>query len=260
MKRLLALLFILIVCAAGYLYIWGYLPFVPAIGPGMALEIRSASLPMIIFVVIAIVLLAIFLYSNDIIIGFRGRYRASISPVVEENQRVSLVLSNRFEGTEKALESFASAMQEYAHHMASHTSAIQGLSEASQALKNSAAEQNQILYRLSHNLRADKSVTEVSVVERVVSELEKRTQLVLRVKDELEGKVPAPEVAPRREIPLKVSAPEVAPRREVPLIVPAPEVAPRREVPSKAIVQSPPGCLVNPKALYARMHLSARHS
>ncbi len=132
-------------------------------------------------------------------------------------------LSRRYEGTEKALESFASAMQEYARHMASHTSAIQGLSEASQSLKNSAAEQNQILYRLSHSIEADKSVREVSRVERVVNELEKRTMLVLQVKDELEGRTPATE--------------------------------PHGEAVSGLMIKSPPGCLVNPRALYRRQYL-----
>ena len=228
MKRVFGLLFILVICAAGFLYIWGFLPFVPVIDSDIASEIRSASLPIIIFIVIVLLLLAIFLFSNDIVVSLRNRYRVFISPVVEENHRVSLVLSNRFEGTEKALESFASAMQEYAHHMASHTSAIKGLSEASQALKNSAVEQNQILYRLSHTLGTEKSVGEITRVERVVSELEKRTQLVLQVKDELEGKTPETDVAPQKEIP------------------------------SKVVIQSPPGCLANPRALYKKWHYLAK--
>jgi predicted nucleic acid-binding Zn-ribbon protein len=146
-------------------------------------------------------------------------YRTHFSPVDEESRRFVYELSLRYDSTERALASFASAMQEYARHLASHTSAIQGLSEASQSLKNSAAEQNQILYRLSHSLETDKSVREVSRVERVVNELEKRTMLVLQVKDELEGKIPS-----------------------------------SREFPSGRQIQSPPGCLVNPKALYARGH------
>ena len=228
MKRVFGLLFILVICAAGFLYIWGFLPFVPVIDSDIASEIRSASLPIIIFIVIVLLLLAIFLFSNDIVVSLRNRYRAFISPVVEENHRVSLVLSNRFEGTEKALESFASAMQEYAHHMASHTSAIKGLSEASQALKNSAVEQNQILYRLSHTLGTEKSVGEITRVERVVSELEKRTQLVLQVKDELEGKTPETELASPRETPSTVG------------------------------LHSPPGCLANPRALYKKWHYLAK--
>jgi exonuclease VII large subunit len=146
-------------------------------------------------------------------------YRTCFSPVDEASLRLVSELSHRYEGTERALTSFADAMQEYARHLSSHTSAIQGLSEASQALKDSAAEQNQILYRLSHSLETDKSVREVSRVERVVSELEKRTMLVLQVKDELEGNMPS-----------------------------------GREFPPGRPIQSPPGCLVNPKALYARGH------
>jgi hypothetical protein len=166
---------------------------------------------------------------RDIVDGFRRRARESVSPVVEESHRVSLVLSNRFEGAEKAIESFASAMQQYAQHMDSHTSAIRGLSEASQALKSSAVEQNQILYRISHTLGTGKPEKEISGVEKVVSDLEKRTQLVLQVKDELEAKRPAAELA---------SQPAVL-----------------AEAPPKVEIQSPPGCLGNPKAVYKKEHL-----
>jgi signal peptidase I len=321
MKRVLLLLTILLVLAAGYLTIWGYLPFVPVIGSGMEPVVRSGSLlittplaakevkegdiivyqtpsfirkkydyspvvvhrvveikasssalqfqtgsdnagndpflvkaqdirgaieyqipylgfPLVflyspagtILTAIAIILLALCLYSNDINAVLRRRFREFISPVVEENHRVGLVLSNRFEVTEKALESFAGAMQEYARHMASHTSAIQGLSEASQALKNSAIEQNQILGHISSTFRTEKSASEVSQVKRVVSELEKRTLLVLRVKDELEGKTP----------------PAVA--------------ATQREIPSPARIQSPPGCQVHAKALYTKGHFFTKSS
>jgi len=317
MKRVLLLLTILLVCAVGYLSIWGCLPFIPVIGSSMEPVIRSGSLlittplvakeikegdiivykapsfirdkygysplvvhrvveikgspsalqfqtggdntgndpflvkahdiygtikyqipylglPLIflysqmgtILTTIAIILLLLFLYSNEISAALRRRFREFISPVVEENHRVSLVLSNRFEVTEKALESFAGAMQEYAHHMASHTHAIQGLSEASQALKNSAIEQNQILYRFSRTFVTEKSAREVSKVKRVVSELEKRTLLVLQVKDELEGKISSTQ----------------------------------REIPSPVRIQSPPGCLVNSKALYTKGHFFTKSS
>jgi len=159
------------------------------------------------------------------------------------------VLSNRFEGTEKALESFAGAMQQYAVHIASHTSAIQGLSDASQALKNSAMEQNQILFHLSHSLETDRSEREVARVEQVVNELEKRTMIVLQARDELEGKKPAATYT----LPKRVSASKP---------VPPAEISPHKEPPSTEsesstieIVKSPPGCKVNPRALYARAHL-----
>ena len=59
--------------------------------------------------------------------------------------------------TERALEKFATAIEAYAQHLASHTSAIQGLSEASQELKKSSAEQNRVLMHLMENI--DKAET-----------------------------------------------------------------------------------------------------
>jgi signal peptidase len=345
MKRALVLLLIVVLCAAGYLSVWGYLPVVAVIGSGMEPAIPSGSLlvtraldpsalapgdvvvfrvphlyqdnygyppvvarrivaiykdlpewrlqttadsagndpflvkisavrgtisrqlpylglplvflqsrPGTYFVVFAVVLLALFFYSGDIVIGLRRRYRDFISPIVEETHRVSLVLSNRFEGTEKALESFAGAMQQYAQHMASHTSAIQGLSEASQALKNSALEQNQILYRLSHSLETEKSQSEISRVERVVNELEKRTLLVLQVKDELEGKRPTSTYKLTERPPKTEPSPPrgQALRQEHPPVKEAPPLTGQEAPPE---VKSPPGCLGNPRALYARAHL-----
>jgi signal peptidase I len=315
MKRLLALLFILLICVLGYLSIWGYLPVSPVIGSGMEPEIKSGTmltmealnivgvkpgdivvyyvppplrekndfppvvarrvvdvirgpsgiqllikgdsvdvnpfmvnvsdikgvvryripylgLPLVflqsrtgtILVPIVIIILALLLYLNDIIAGFRRRYRESLTPVIEDSYRSSLILSNRFEGVEKAVESFASSIQQYAQHMDSHISAIKGLSEASQVLKNSAVDQNQTLDRLSRILGKGQPMIVLSRVEQVVNDLEKRTQLVLQVRDELEEKKP--------EI----------------------ELPPPAEIPPKAAIKSPPGCLANSKALYKKEH------
>jgi hypothetical protein len=232
MKRALLLSFVVIICAAGYLYIWGFLPFLPAVKADIITEIRTLGLPVILLTSVAIVLLALFLYLNDIIAGFRRRYRDSVAPIIEESHRVSLVLSNRFEGTEKAIEFFAGAIQQYAEHLASHTSAIRGLGEASQALKDSAVTQNQILHRMSHAFSKGKPEAEFSGVEKVVSDLEKRTQLVLQVKDELEGKSPISDLA--------------AP--------PAAASASSGVIPVEVRVPSPPGCLANSKALYKKWH------
>jgi hypothetical protein len=160
-------------------------------------------------------------------------------------------------------------MQLYAQHMASHTSAIKGLSEASQALKSSALEQNQILYRLSHSMETEKSEREISRVERVVYELEKRTQLVLQVKNELEGKRPAaayevPERPPliepapphrpafRQEPPPTEEASPVI-EKEPPVAEPEPSLEKKEPAPEEEF-KSPPGCVGNPRVLYARMH------
>ena len=69
----------------------------------------------------------------------------------------------RMASTEQALEKFSSAIADYARHLSSHTSAIQGLAEASHELKNSAAEQNRVLAHLLGDtelaLRGEKATT-----------------------------------------------------------------------------------------------------
>jgi hypothetical protein len=276
MKRKLGLGLAVLVIMAGYCYIWGWLPAIPASSSSVVTAIRAVSLPVLVFLIIALPLLAGFLFSREISDGLKRRYHDLITPVLEESHRVSMALSTRYGSTEKALEGFASAMQQYAHHLASHTSAIQGLSEASQALRNSAAEQNQILSRLSDTLSGEKSGMEVSRVERVVSDLEKRTQMVLQVKDELEGRKPTAETTPRQPATIKhVVVLPPSPRREVkePPAVSPPIVA-QREVPTEFLppltpppqksalaeskIQPPPGCQAKSRALYARLHLFTR--
>jgi len=109
----------------------------------------------LIFISIALGLLALYLYADELSRGRQWVHKGIFAPVIEENQRGSQVMEQRIESTEKgmehtqqALNSFASAMAEYAQHLQSHTKAVQGLSEASQELKKGAAEQNKVLIRL----------------------------------------------------------------------------------------------------------------
>ncbi len=120
-----------------------------------------------IFVVIALLLFAFYLYANDLGRGGQKVHRGLFAPVIEESQRSSQTLSQRLEVTEKqmdytqqALTSFASAMAEYAEHLKSHTSAIQGLSEASHELKRGAAEQNRVLQRIAEAMEQPKPAKE----------------------------------------------------------------------------------------------------
>jgi hypothetical protein len=161
----------------------------------------------------------------DRIAGKIGRLlRAAAAPMVEENHRVDLQLSRRFEATEKALDDFAGAVQIYAQHLASHTSAVRGLSEASQALQGSAAEQNRILGHISNAIIHERARREVTLVERVVKEVEAKTTQALQARDELESKLPESALKYHETIPLRVKR------------------------------TSPPGCVVNPRALLARRH------
>lgn len=126
-------------------------------------QIPYAGLPLLflqsqqglIFVIISLVLLSLFLYSDELSLGQRKAHRGIFSPVIQESARSSRLLTQkidtteqRMEATEQALVKFASAIEQYAHHLASHTSAIQGLAEASHELKRGAAEQNKVLIRL----------------------------------------------------------------------------------------------------------------
>ena len=112
-----------------------------------------------IFIIVALALLALFLYSDELFLGGRKLQRGIFSPVIRESYRTNRVFSQKLESneqrmnsTEQALGKFASAIELYAQHLASHTSAIQGLSEASHELKRSAAEQNRVLMHFAQNL------------------------------------------------------------------------------------------------------------
>jgi signal peptidase I len=177
-----------------------------------------------ILFVIAIFLLAIIIYSREIAVKVGRLLRTTVAPMVEENHRVNLVLSRRFEATERALDGFSGAVQHYARHLASHTGAIQGLNDASQALKGSAAEQNRILGHLSASIIRERKTREVSMVEMVVREFEKKTAEALEARAELQKKLPESGLRYHEIIPLKDNR------------------------------QSPPGCAANPKALLARPH------
>lgn len=177
----------------------------------------------VLFIVV-VFLLAIVMYAPEITRSAGRLLRETVSPIVEENHRVDLQLSRRFEATERALEGFSGVVRIYARHLASHTSAIQGLSDASQALKGSAAEQNRVLGHLSASIIRERKTREVTVVERVVREFEKKTAEALQARDELESKLPESGLRYQEVIPLRMVPP------------------------------SPPGCAANPKALLARAH------
>ncbi len=123
----------------------------------------------LMFVIIALSLFALYLYANDISRGGQKIHRGLFAPVIRETMRDTETLAQRMDGTEKvmaqtqeALSSFATAMAEYAEHLRSHTSAIQGLAEASHELKRGAAEQNKALERIVEALEQRKPLTELT--------------------------------------------------------------------------------------------------
>jgi signal peptidase I len=112
-----------------------------------------------IFVIVALALFALYLYTDELNKGGRTLHRGIFAPVINEEKRSNRVLARKIDATEQkmnsteqALEKFAAAIAEYAQHLSSHTSAIQGLSEASQELKKSSAEQNRFLMHMMENM------------------------------------------------------------------------------------------------------------
>jgi signal peptidase I len=126
-----------------------------------------------IFVIVALFLLALFLYGGELSHGGNVLHKRLFAPVINEEKRTNRVLTNkidateqRMNSTERALNNFAAAIELYAHHLSSHTSAIQGLSDASQELKKGAADQNRVLRHLMETLEKPESKKE-DVVSRV---------------------------------------------------------------------------------------------
>jgi len=133
-----------------------------------------------IFTVTALALLAVFLYTDELSLSGRWVHSGIFAPVIQESRRTSREVTAKIERaeqrinvTEQALEKFALAIAEYAEHLKSHTSAIQGLAEASHELKNSAAEQNRVLVNLVENMAVISSA-------RLAREPEKPEEAVLR--------------------------------------------------------------------------------
>ena len=92
-----------------------------------------------ILVGIAYVLLVMFCFRNVLWAMFRPAQQR------EPGETIRVEKQRQPAATEVALDKFATAMADYAKHLASHTTAIKGLSEASQELKRGAAEQNRVL-------------------------------------------------------------------------------------------------------------------
>ncbi len=126
----------------------------------------------LIFIVVSLCLLTLYLYTEELSRGSGMVQKRVLAPVLEENRRNSHLLERRIAttekgviGTEQALTRFASAIDVYATHLQSHTSAVQGLSEASHELKWGAAEQNKVLSRLTEVIERIASPQRIEVGE-----------------------------------------------------------------------------------------------
>ncbi len=212
-------------------------------------QVPYAGLPLLflqsqqglMFVIISLVLLALFLYTDEISQGRRKLHRVVFSPVIEETNRNNQMLTEKISSTEKkmdsttqALEKFAGAVALYAQHLASHTSAIQGLSEASHELKRSAAEQNKVIVRLLE-MTGQPGQRNENIISKIMAAAP-RTQEVM----------PPPPTFRSEEITSRIAATPQPPK-----VTPPPEI---KEV------QSPPGCAIARKALAKRLLEASRRN
>ncbi|MFH0941733.1 MAG: signal peptidase I [Chloroflexota bacterium] len=115
----------------------------------------------LMFLIISVVLMGLFLYVDEINRGRMRLQQGIFAPVIEANRRIieesqhgsELVAEKvvntekKMDGLERTLAKFGSAIELYAEHLKSHTSAIQGLSAASQDLARTTAEQEKMLGR-----------------------------------------------------------------------------------------------------------------
>ena len=182
----------------------------------------------LIFTVVALSLLAFFLYGGELGLVRRKAHRVVFSPVIQASYRTNRVLTQKIESTDQkmdatqqALEKFSAAIELYAQHLSSHTSAIQGLSGASQELKRSSAQQNNVLMTLMQTMGQPRPGVEepISRVEQIIPEPEKAPQEPLKMTQEPEKAPPEPE----------------------------------KLTPEAEKAQSPPGCAISRKALLKRL-------
>jgi hypothetical protein len=111
-------------------------------------------------------------------------------------------------------------MQNCVGRLAGHTGAIRGLSQTSRALRSSAAERNRILRHLEKAVVGNHVDGETSVAGRLVDEIEEKTGRALRLYDSMKSGVSRYATD---------------------------------EIPVKTPVSYPPGCVIGPGALQARL-------
>lgn len=104
-------------------------------------------------------------------------------------------IDERVASTQKSLDKFARAIEVYAVHLASHTSAIQELSRSAAELRESSAEQNRVLARVTESLVTQKirpvvttpEIEETPSASEFVEEMKRRTVEARRIRYGLQG-------------------------------------------------------------------------
>jgi signal peptidase I len=202
----------------------------------------------LIFILVALGLFALYIFADEIGRGRRAATRGFFAPIIEESHRGMRSLSRKVDGaeqrmgeTQQALNNFATAIELYAEHLKSHTSAIQGLSQASHELKRGAAEQNRVLARLMETMeqkppQAEPIKAQVEPTPPPAEPVKPKIELVMPTVGHATPKMPKIKRVIHKVEPAKVKAEPVKVKAE-PVTA---GVA--HAVPSMKKVPFPPGC------------------
>ena len=159
MKRLIVLLIIAVAGATVLISARGAAPSAPVIGPGTEPVLSFWQNRMGLIAVIIVPVVLFFLFFGGEILRFVTRWLLNIfAPIIREEKRINRTLSHQIEAnekklnaTEQTLKEFTSAVAEYARHLSSHTSAIQGLAEASREMNLAGEVQNRFVEDIIKN-------------------------------------------------------------------------------------------------------------
>jgi hypothetical protein len=159
MKRFIVLAIITAVCIVGLLAASDILPPLTVSGPGISPVLDFLrTRPGLITAIAVPLALALLFYGGAIFRLGSLRLARVFSPVVNAENRISRTLTRQIEAnekkldaTEQALKQFTDAVAQYARHISSHTSAVQGLSATSYELNTGSEVQNRFIQDLIKN-------------------------------------------------------------------------------------------------------------
>jgi hypothetical protein len=159
MKRVILLLIITAAGATVLISSRGAAPPVTALDPGLGpVTLFFQSQAGLITVIIALVVLALLLFGGEILHLTRLLLLNIFASAISEEKRLNRTLSRRIEAsenkldaTEQALQEFTTAVAEYARHLSSHNSSIQGLTGASHELQGGSASRSRFLEEINKN-------------------------------------------------------------------------------------------------------------
>ncbi len=159
MKRLIFLIFAILICIIGFLFARGIFSLASISGLESTLSFLFNSRFSEILALSFIGLLAVILYRQELKRIIRMIYiKMAYKPVYQKSYTGPLLVrkvamaEQKMADTEQALNNFSQAIEKYALHLSSHTGAIQGLNAASHELHKGAAAQNRVLMHFMENM------------------------------------------------------------------------------------------------------------